>query len=292
MIELEGVLKRLVPAYRGADIDVDYALAIGAFLQPLAAWVGRGVELSASGAIYCRVCARPTPVSYGQGHCYACFRSLPGCDVCIRSPDRCHFAAGTCRDPAWGEANCMRPHLLYLAVASGLKVGMTTQFNLPGRWLDQGAQQAVLIAEAGTRHIAGLLEVALARHVADRTDWRRMIANAALDVDLPARAAALRASVAGEVDDLQRRFGAAAVQWRTDSAIWHARYPRADDLPIEPSQLKLDAEHGIAATLLGMKGQYLLLDRGVLNIRRHAGYHVRLRLGGPVSAVPRQASLF
>ena len=292
MIELDGVLKPLVHVQHDAEADIDYALAVGQFEQPVAGWLGRGMEITASGAISCRACARPTPASYGQGYCYACFKSLPACDVCIRSPQHCHFAAGTCRDPAWGEKHCMRPHLLYLAVSSGVKVGLTTQHNIPGRWLDQGARRATLIADAGTRHIAGLLEVALARHVTDRTDWRRMIADSEVDVDLHAHAAMLRGAVAGQFAQLQQRFGADAVRWRIDDALWQGRYPRSPDRVVPATQLRLSAGVTLAATLLGVKGQYLLLDRGVLNVRRFAGYDVRVRLGAVVAAAPVQATLF
>ena len=295
MIELSGVLNRLVATDHGLTRDIEYALAIGEFRQPMNDWLGQGVELTASGGIRCRACARPTAVSYGRGHCYACFKSLPSCDVCIRSPDRCHFAAGTCRDPAWGEANCMRPHLLYLAVSSGVKVGLTHTHNIPGRWLDQGAQQATIIAEARTRHIAGLMEVMLAQHVTDRTDWRKMLIDSVDDVDLLARASELRDAVADDHAQLLQQFGSDALRWRERETIWRARYPRHANSEVPPSQLRVAPGQSLAAILLGIKGQYLLFDRGVLNVAHLVGHDIRLRLGvavKPLTRLPRQASLF
>ena len=294
MIELEGVLKGLLATHTSALETIDYALAVGDFVQPLASWLGSGVELTTTGAIHCRACGQTTSVSYGQGHCYSCFKSLPSCDICIRSPDRCHFALGTCRDPAWGEANCMRPHLLYLAVSSGVKVGLTNVHNIPRRWLDQGAHAALLIAETRTRHIAGLLEVALAQHVTDRTDWRKMIVDSDGDaaVDLRAIALTLRDAVTEEFAQLQATFGSDAARWRDEDTIWRGRYPRLPGLAVPLEQLRLVANKTLASTLIGIKGQYLLLDHGVLNLRRFAGHQVRIRLGATVAAVPRQASLF
>ncbi len=117
-------------------------------------------------------CGASTRKSYGDGYCYPCFKTLARCDLCVVSPDRCHYAAGTCREPAWGEAFCMQPHVVYLANSAGAKVGITKPENLPGRWLDQGATQAVVIMRTHSRHQAGCVEAALARHVSDRTDWR------------------------------------------------------------------------------------------------------------------------
>lgn len=299
MLEIDGVLKRLVatppPVHTAGEIA--YALGVrvagGAeFLQPLRAWLGAGIEIITDGEIRCRHCDAITRVSYGNGHCYNCFRALPGCDLCMRSPDRCHFAAGTCRDPSWGEATCMRPHLLYLAISSGVKVGLTSLHNIPGRWIDQGAQQATVIAEAATRHIAGLLEVALAQHIADRTDWRRMIAGDAQAVDLDDQARRLRPLIDDDLTSLRARFGNDAVQWREQRQYWHGRYPRVAGREIEPQQLRLDASKPILGHLLGMKGQYLLLDTGVLNVRRFVGHHVRVRLGVDAPQQLRQASFF
>ena len=75
-----------------------------------------------TGRIHCVECGRATKKSFNQGHCFPCFRSLASCDRCITSPELCHYDAGTCREPEWGEAHCMQPHVVYLANSSGLKV--------------------------------------------------------------------------------------------------------------------------------------------------------------------------
>ncbi len=105
--------------------------------------IGRPVTLAFSGRIQCIACGRVSKKSFNQGYCFPCFRSLARCDRCIVSPELCHFHLGTCREPDWGQANCMQPHVIYLANSSGVKVGITRRSQLPTRWIDQGAVEAV-----------------------------------------------------------------------------------------------------------------------------------------------------
>jgi len=239
--------------------------------------IGGGLMLEFLGRISCSHCGADTPKSYGGGYCYRCFTMLAQCDLCVVSPARCHYAAGTCREPAWGEAFCMRPHLVYLANSSGPKVGITGLGGELRRWLDQGASQGLIVAEAATRHLAGVLEERLAREVSDRTDWRALVRGDAEPVDLPA----LR-------DRLMGRIGALTdgVSWRPDEAPVALRYPVLD-YPARLERLTLDQHPRIAGRLLGIKGQYLLFEHGVLNVRRHRGHHVRATTAAaPCAAEP------
>jgi hypothetical protein len=65
--------------------------------------------------------------------------------MCILKPEQCHYEAGTCREPEWGLAQCFKPHYVYLANSSGIKVGITRESQIPIRWIDQGAVQALPI---------------------------------------------------------------------------------------------------------------------------------------------------
>ena len=102
-------------------------------------------------------------------------------------PELCHFDKGTCRDEAWGLANCMQPHFVYLANSSGLKVGITRHSQIPTRWMDQGASSAMPLFEVASRFTSGLVEVMFKAHISDRTDWRKMLKGEPDDVDLKAR---------------------------------------------------------------------------------------------------------
>lgn len=157
------------------DGTVSYALPLGEQTVPLNPLLGARLQLRFEQAIFCTACGRKTNKSFNQGYCYPCFQRLAACDSCIVSPEKCHFAAGTCREPDWAERFCMTDHLVYLANSTGLKVGITRVNQVPTRWIDQGASAAVLFARTQTRHLAGLVEVILKAHVADRTQWQRLL---------------------------------------------------------------------------------------------------------------------
>lgn len=255
-----------------------YALRVGGTEIDLNARLGQVLSLRSLGEIRCLGCGRRTRRSYAQGHCYPCSRRLARCDLCIVKPELCHFHAGTCREPAWGVAHCMRPHVVYLANASGLKVGITRETELPTRWLDQGASQALPIVRTASRHQAGLVEALLRRHVADRTDWRAMLRGDPAPRDLPAERDDLLERCRGELADLGARLGAGALASVAASPV-ALRYPvRA--YPDRVRARSLEREEEVAGVLEGIKGQYLLLDRGVINIRRFSGYQVAVAFGG------------
>ena len=110
---------------------------------PLNPYIGQRLTLKWHGEIKCQHCGRASKKSFSQGYCYPCSQRLAQCDLCVMSPERCHYDKGTCREPAWGEEFCMQSHIVYLANSSGIKVGITRPSQLPTRWLDQGAVQAL-----------------------------------------------------------------------------------------------------------------------------------------------------
>ena len=270
---LEGWLQRLeieagAPARYELVVAGDSAEANTAEdILPLNPFVGSHLRIEFNGRITCSACGAPTRRSYGEGHCYRCFRRLAACDLCVVSPVRCHYAQGTCREPAWGEAFCMRPHLVYLANTSGAKVGITTQGGQLARWLDQGATQGLVIARAATRHLAGVLEDRLARRVSDRTDWRALLSRDANPIDLPGLKGLLR-ETAGPLP--------AGVAWVEDEPVTVLRYP-VQSYPRRLMRLRLEETGTVSGRLLGIKGQYLLFEHGVLNVRRHRSFHVQVR---------------
>ena len=105
--------------------------------------IGKDLKLIYHKEINCTNCGKKTAKSYSGGYCYPCSIKLAECDMCILRPETCHFERGTCREPDWGLANCMIPHYVYLANSSGLKVGITRTSQIPVRWIDQGATQAL-----------------------------------------------------------------------------------------------------------------------------------------------------
>ncbi|MEM8768708.1 MAG: DUF2797 domain-containing protein [Pseudomonadota bacterium] len=275
----EGVLSGLTIDYdaqSGAPANYRLAFAEGPDVS-LNEHLGAGLEIRATGTVVCRHCAAVGRRSFGGGYCYDCFTTLARCDLCVMSPDRCHYHQGTCREPDWGEAFCMQPHLVYLANSSGAKVGITRAGRAAGRWLDQGAIQGLVILEADSRRAAGLAEVAIAQLLPDRTDWRKMLRSDVPDLDL------LEIRSWLETQALELPSG---VRWVQDSDVAALRYPfsypEGHDGAV-PDKVSLD-QGPVAGNLLAMKGQYLILDSGVLNVRQHAGYRVEFSLGATLPA--------
>jgi hypothetical protein len=193
--------------------------------------------------------------------------------MCIVKPERCHYDQGTCREPKWGDAHCMQPHVVYLANSSGLKVGITREGQIPTRWIDQGAAAALPIMRVQTRLQSGLVEVALAQHVSDRTDWRAMLRGDPVAQDLAARRDDLLAASEGELARIRHRFGAQALQPLPDADPLELRYPVLQ-YPDKIRPLNLDKTPVVQGRLQGIKGQYLILDSGVLNVRKFTGYKI------------------
>ena len=245
---------------------VGYSLPVGNESIPLNAKVGTFFRLRFTGKIFCQECGNRTSSSYSQGFCFKCSQSLAQADLCIMRPHTCHHHLGTCREPAWGEAHCFIPHTVYLANSSGLKVGITRSHARLHRWMDQGALEALPIASVRNRRDSGLIEYALSQHLPDRTNWRHMLSGVEAPVDLRAerdRVYALwREDFPGEkVTEEPLRF----------------RYPVLS-YPAKVMSLNPEKTPEVAGTLLGIKGQYLILDTGVLNIRKHGGYEVETDL--------------
>lgn len=260
-----------------ADRSVAYRLPLDDSRVPLNEQLGRVISLRYSGDIHCHYCGRRTNKSFSQGYCYPCFKKLARCDSCIVSPEKCHYHQDTCREPEWGERFCMTDHIVYLANSSGLKVGITRANQIPTRWIDQGATEALPILRVGTRLQSGLVEAALRQHVADRTNWRTMLRGGADTVDLAAARDDLLARCVTELAALEERFGLQALQRLERAEITRIDYPVLE-YPQKIASINLDKTSVAEGTLLGIKGQYLILDTGVINIRKYTAYHVALTI--------------
>ncbi len=252
---------------------VKYQLPVDDELLDMNAHIGKHIRLESQDEINCIACGRKTKKSYAQGYCYPCFISLAACDMCIVKPETCHYDAGTCREPDWAQEHCMQPHYVYLANSSGIKVGITRASQIPTRWIDQGAGQALPIFRVGSRYQSGLLEVAIKNHVSDRTDWRKMLKGEAEPRDLKSMRDDLVKLCEKDISDLQQRFGEDNIVFLPDEPVVEITYP-VEEYPQKVKSLNLDKAPLIEGTLLGIKGQYLIMDTGVLNIRKHNGYKV------------------
>ncbi|MBF8268463.1 MAG: hypothetical protein HW386_172 [Gammaproteobacteria bacterium] len=245
-----------------------YSLPIGETTLALNPLIGQQIVLRFEGEINCINCQRKTSKSFQQGYCYPCMQQLARCDLCILKPELCHYHKGTCREPEWGQVNCMIEHVIYLANSSGLKVGITRHTQIPTRWIDQGAVAAIPVARVGSRYDSGRIELALKEYFNDKTNWRDMLKNKIVEIDLVDE----RARLLPVLQEITRDYQDGVI---VEEAVHRFDYPVLN-YPVKIKSLSFDKSPRIEGTLLGIKGQYLLFDTGVINIRKHGGYKIHL----------------
>jgi hypothetical protein len=241
-------------------------------LNPL---IGQTVRLVFKKAINCTNCGNSVKKAYAGGYCYPCSIKLAECDMCILKPELCHYAKGTCREPSWGEANCMIPHYIYLANSSGLKVGITRSTQIPTRWMDQGAVAGLPVMKVSTRYQSGVFEKMFAEELNDKTDWRKMLKGTAFidEIDLCEKRDELFQLFGDDLDVMEGDFGAGQVEILENELVTHIDYPVLV-YPEKVTSLSFDKQDVVGGILQGIKGQYMIFDTGVINIRSHTGYKI------------------
>ena len=203
---------------------VSYTLNFGDTKCNPADYLGKKLRFRSNGEIRCFHCQKRTNKSFNQGYCYRCFTKLAQCDRCIMSPELCHYAQGTCREPEWGETHCMQEHIVYLANSTGLKVGITRHNQVPTRWIDQGAIAALPIFSVKSRRLSGLLEVMLKEWVADKTNWRKMLKHEVVDIDLLVERDRLMELAQDKLAELDEQFPG-EITALTEQDVWEFEYP-------------------------------------------------------------------
>jgi hypothetical protein len=231
-------------------------------------WVGKLVKIQFTGNIHCIETGKKIKKTYGEGLCYDAFLTSPLSSPSIVRPELSRIHEGVAlRDFEWEQKHHNQPHFVYLSRTSNIKVGVTRSTNLISRWIDQGATEGIRIAETPYRQLAGTIEVMLKEFLADKTAWQSMLKGECSDMtELLEKKNEMLAYFPEDlhafVDDNDR--------------VEKISYP-ALQLPLKPKSIKLDTTSEIEGRLLGIKGQYWLLDNDrVINIRSHAGYEVNL----------------
>lgn len=212
----------------------------------------------------CLNCGEDKPI-YRQGFCRSCFFETPRAGDWIMRPELSTAHLGKeDRDLEYEKKMQLQPHIVYLANSSDIKVGVTRKSQIPTRWIDQGAHEAIEIVEVPNRYLAGITEVALKEHVSDKTSWQKMLKNDIQDVDLVEWRNKLKASIPDEVIDY----------YLDDKEETHLEFPVLK-YPEKVKSLNLDKTPSYKGILKGIKGQYLIFgDNTVFNVRGSEGYYV------------------
>ena len=216
----------------------------------------------------CLSCGLDKPI-YRQGFCKSCFFDKPVAGDWIMRPElsTAHLDKED-RDLEYEKKVQLQPHIVYLANSSNVKVGVTRKSQVPTRWIDQGAHEAIEIVEVPNRYLAGITEVALKDYVADKTNWRNMLKNDIKDEDLMEWRQNLKQYIPEEAKDY-------FIESNTET---HIHFP-VEKYPLKPKSLNLEKSKEYSGTLVGIKGQYLIFeDETVFNIRGNEGLVVAMNV--------------
>lgn len=217
----------------------------------------------------CLCCSKQKKI-FRQGYCYDCFYESAQVGDWIMKPElsTAHLDIED-RDLAYEKSVQLQPHIVYLALSSEIKVGVTRKTQVPTRWIDQGASKALSILEVPNRYLAGVAEVALKNHVSDKTSWQKMLKNEISDEDVIAKKEELKKYLPQEVAEY-------FLESNTD--LYDLNYP-VNQYPKKIKSLNLVSTLNYQGVLVGVKGQYLIFEDGtVFNIRNNEGLVIALNL--------------
>ena len=257
-----GIINKMRVKYHH---PVQYSFIISDNEIPLNQLLNKNITLKWTGEVQC-FCGKRLVKFYRQNFCYQCFWNAPQASPSIFKPELCTADLGLEeRDLAWEKEFQLAPHYIYLANSSGLKVGITRKTQKLIRWMDQGASQAILLAEVPNRRLSGLIEIELKKVLSDKTNWRKMLSGIPPKLDLKEEKEKYTSLIPSDLNQFVIE----------DDTVTEITYPviRYPSKISNKNSLSFQKQSTIQAKLTGVKGQYLLLDNDrVFNVRKHEGY--------------------
>lgn len=245
---------------------VNYFLPVGDQEIAMNNLIGKEISMQFTGQINCISCGKVTKTSFNQGFCYNCLQTAPEASESIVRPELSKSHLGIARDMDWAKKHDLIDHYVYLAASNDVKVGVTRSHQIPTRWIDQGASFAIKVAKTPNRHIAGVIEVFLKKHFTDKTNWRAMLTNEIAE----------NADLLEEKQNALRFLPLELQKYaEPDNKITRIEYP-VSAYPQKVKSIGFDKQPTIEGILTGIKGQYLIFENTVLNIRKHNGYFLKV----------------
>ena len=263
-MEYTGVLKKMNTEYLDT---IQYYLDMNTDFLNMNQLLNKEITIDFVG-YECLNCGSKQEI-YRQGFCKSCFFDIPTAGDWIMKPElsKAHLGIED-RDLAYEKSVQLKPHIVYLANSSNIKVGVTRKTQVPTRWIDQGAHEAIALVEVPNRYLAGITEVALKEHIADKTNWRKMLKNDIVDESLVTWKEKLKAFIPDEAKEF-------FIENNVETTV---NFP-VHKYPEKPKSLNIKKEESYKGTLVGIKGQYLIFeDQTVFNIRSNEGIVVKFSL--------------
>lgn len=260
-----GVLKKMTT--EGVS-PVQYYLLFEDNYYHMNQLIGREIAIQFKG-YQCLNCGSDEKI-FRQGLCKKCFYEIPSVGDWVMKPElsKAHLNIED-RDLTYEKKVQLQPHIVYLSVSSNAKVGVTRKTQVPTRWIDQGATQAVEIAETPNRYLAGVIEVALKQHISDKTYWKKMLTETAAEIDLQQLKETLLPYIPEEAKEYM---------FTAKKEPLTITFPITQP-PVVTKSLNLEKMPSYSGKLIGIKGQYLLFEDGIVcNVRSHEGYKIDLEV--------------
>ncbi|MBJ05056.1 MAG: hypothetical protein CMP65_04055 [Flavobacteriales bacterium] len=258
-----GILNKMASNYAN---PIEYNFIIGDHVINFNKQINKTLTLEWLGKVQCK-CGKIFKEFYRQSFCYQCFWNAPEASPSIFKPELCTADLGIEeRDFEWEKKFQLAPHYVYLTNTSGVKVGITRKTQKITRWIDQGASQAVLVAEVPNRRLSGLIELELKKTLSDRTNWRKMLSGKPKNIEM----LQIKKQISSILSSDFKKY------LINDCDVLQLIYP-VTKYPEKIISKSFKKQPTISGKLIGIKGQYLIFDENrVFNVRAHTGYIINL----------------
>ena len=263
-MHFEGVVRKMTTEYSSV---INYFIEFENSYIHLNQFLERSFTIECIG-YSCLSCSSKDEI-FRQGFCKRCFFESPLAGDWIIRPElsKAHLNIAD-RDLDYEKKIQLQPHIVYLSNTGSVKVGITRKSQLPHRWIDQGAHEAIEIIETPNRFLAGTAEVALKKYMSDKTNWRKMLKNERDNVNLSSVKEQAKTYIPSNL----------VHYFNENSQVFNIDFP-VKKFPSKPNSIKLKKNSKFSGKLLGVKGQYLIFDQDkVINYRGHEGHIFKITI--------------
>ena len=149
-MHFEGVVKKMTTEYSSV---VNYFIEFENSFIHLNQFLEKLFTIECIG-YSCLSCSSNQEI-FRQGFCKSCFFESPLAGDWIIKPElsKAHLNIAD-RDLEYEKKIQLQPHIVYLSNTGSVKVGITRKSQIPHRWIDQGAHEAIEIIETPNSNLS------------------------------------------------------------------------------------------------------------------------------------------